>query len=324
MTRSPTIALACATLVAAHALVAQQAAQATPTQIATLAKVQAAIAVVHDSLDAQMAQPRNKKVEIQEQLKAKLRNDVAEILKQNGMTDAEYRRETFVVSSDAKARAVFDSALVAITGVPIPGQAPVGQRGGQVAVPPGPVGVHVGHVVNSFTDTPNRMGLLPVAMAEAQTAVQHAQLAARQPGNLDYMKTHAGHVIHAIDPNVIAAGPGLGYGLKKAATGIATHLDLAAAAAGATATQIMHAGHASTSAHNTEVRAQQLLELAQKIQASNTAAEAASLVGQMVSLAGQLIPGADINGDGRVTWEKGEGGLQQVDEHIKLMLGGGR
>jgi hypothetical protein len=27
-----------------------------------------------------------------------------------------------------------------------------------------------------------------------------------------------------------------------------------------------------------------------------------------------------VNGDGKISWEQGEGGLQQVQEHINLML----
>jgi hypothetical protein len=41
---------------------------------------------------------------------------------------------------------------------------------------------------------------------------------------------------------------------------------------------------------------------------------------QIVSLTEQLVAGADKNGDGRITWEEGEGGLQQAQEHVNLML----
>jgi hypothetical protein len=63
-----------------------------------------------------------------------------------------------------------------------------------------------------------------------------------------------------------------------------------------------------------------LLALAQKVQASTSATEAAALVSQMASLADQLIAGADANADGKITWEAGEGGLQMCDDHVKLML----
>jgi hypothetical protein len=145
-------------------------------------------------------------------------------------------------------------------------------------------------------------------------------LASRAATNLDMMKTHAGHVLNALDPTVMATGPGLGYGVKKAATGVATHIELAAKAQGASANVIMHATHIATSARNTVQRADKAIAIAQQIQAATTAADAAALVSQLVSITDQLINGADTNGDGRITWEEGEGGLQQADDHVALML----
>jgi hypothetical protein len=182
--------------------------------------------------------------------------------------------------------------------------------------------MHIGHVVNSFGDTPNAQGLLPVAFAEARVAIQHATLGARTPTNLDAMKLHAGHVINAIDPTIIATGPGLGYGLKKAALGVATHIDLAAKAPGASPNVILHANHVATSARNTVQRCDQVIALAQKIQAATTAEEAAALYNQLIPLTQQLVAGFDANSDGRITWEAGEGGLQQAQEHVNLLLAG--
>ena len=317
--------LACGSTAAAQQQ--HQAQAATPLgrdEIATLAKAQVAITVAHDSMDVLLAQARNKTTEMQQQLREKLRSQIEEILHHAGLSDEEYRTETYVVSTDAAARKTFDSVVVVLTGAPIPGQYVAPPGAAKVPVPAGPVGIHIGHVVNAFGDTPNGMGLLATAMAEARIAATHAGLAGRQPGNLEYMKTHAGHVINALDPTIIAAGPGLKYGLKKAALGVATHIELAAAAQGASANVITHARHVAMSARNTVDRSDQLLALAQKVQAATTAAEAAALVSQMVSLADQLIAGFDANADGRITWEHGEGGLQQCDEHLKLMLAGER
>ena len=38
---------------------------------------------------------------------------------------------------------------------------------------------HIGHVLDSFNGTPENMGLLPTAMAEAKVAADHAALAAK-------------------------------------------------------------------------------------------------------------------------------------------------
>jgi len=311
----------------AQAAAAQQTATATPREeITAFAKVHLAVSLARDSIQLQLAQPGNKKPETQKQLQEKLQTQIAEILHHAGMTEQEFDRKTYLVSTNAEARQAFDSVIARLTGQPTPGQvmATAAGRGpaaaATVAVPAGPAGIHIGHVVNAFSDTPNGQGLLPTAMAEARVAIQHAGLAARNTASLDAMKLHAGHVINALDPTVVTTGPGLGYGVKKAATGVATHIELAAKAQGASQNVVTHSVHIATSARNTVQRSDQIIGLAKQIQAATSAADAAALVSQMVSQCDQLMAGADANGDGRITWEAGEGGLQQVQQHVNLML----
>lgn len=306
---------------AGHASHAAAAMPLARDEIAALARVQVAINVAHDSTNAQLAKSGNKTAQAQQQLKDKLRAHIQQILHHGGLTGAEYRRRTFFVSSDTATRRVFDSVVVAITGAPLPGYA---ARAAVVPVPAGPAGTHIGHVLNGFSDTPALQGLLPAAMAEARIAAQHATLATRQADNLNYMKTHVLHVIHALDPSVIATGPGLGYGVKKAAAGVVTHIELAAAAPGASPNMVAHAQHVVIAVRNTIARADQMLALAQKVQTAASAAAAAALLSQIVSLSDQLIAGADANNDGRITYDVGEGGLQHADEHVRLMLAGAR
>ena len=302
--------------------------------IALLARVQVAIDIAHDSMDLQLAMVGNKKPEVQEALKERLRAQIAEILRRNGMTEAQYKRGTFIVSTDTSLRRTYDGLIVQLTGAPLPGgytppPAGGGGRGGRgggagattppIAVPAGAVGTHIGHVVNSFADTPNGMGLLPVAFAEARTAAQHAGLAGRA-ATLDGMKLHAGHVINAMDPTIVTTGPGLGYGMKKAALAVATHMELAAKAAGASKNVIMHSMHIATAARNAAAKADQVVALAKQVQAAATTAEATALLSQIVSLCNQVITGVDEKGDGRITWQTG--GLQQAQEHVNLMLAG--
>ena len=320
------VTVLCAPVASAQTPVGQPAAPApasasklTKDEITALAKVQIAIGVAHDSVDAEMAQPGNKKEQAQLQLQGKLRGQVDEILHNAGMTEQEYEAKTFVVSTDQAARKAFDEVVAQLTGAPLPGQ--VAPANAQVAnLPPGAVGMHIGHVVNSFNDTPNKAGLLPTAIGEASVAAQHAMLAARAPTNLDQMKLHAGHVIHAIDPTVVTSGPGRGYGLVKAATGVAMHIELAAKAPGASPNVILHANHVARASRNTVQRADSMLVLAKAIRAATSAGEAAKLVSQLASLAPQLMAGMDVNGDGRVTWD--EGGLQAAQDHVNLMLQG--
>jgi hypothetical protein len=299
-------------------------------EIALLARIQVAIDNAHDSTNLQLAMVGNKKPEAQEGLKAKLRAQIADILRRNGMTEEQYKRATFIVSTDSSVRRTYDGLIVQLTGAPLPGgytPPPAGGgRGGRggattppIAVPAGAVGTHIGHVVNSFADTPNGMGLLPVAFAEARTAAQHAGLAAKA-ATLDAMKLHAGHVLNAMDPTVVTAGPGLGYGMKKAALAVANHIELAAKAAGASPNVLTHSVHIATAARNAAAKADQIVALAKQVQAAATTTEATALLSQIVSLCDQVIAGVDEKGDGRITWQTG--GLQQAQEHVNLMLAG--
>ena len=288
-------------------------------ELAAFAKVHVAISVVHDSLGTLLAGRFNTTESAQKSVRDSLQARIGAILHHSGMSEAEYQKKTYIVGTDGDIRKSFDSLIAKLTGVPTPGQV-VGVA--VIAVPAGPVGTHIGHVVNTFNGAPDLMGLLPTALAEARIAITHAALGARQPGNLEYMKLHAGHVINALDPSIVAAGPGRGYGAKKAAQGVADHIALAAKAEGASQHVILHASHVGTSARNVVTRCEQAIVLAKDVQSATTVEEAAKAMSQLVSITEQLVAGYDANSDGKVTWEAGEGGLQQAQEHVTLMLAG--
>ena len=298
----------------------QKPALMTEADIKAFAALHVAISKVQDSVDAQLAAAKYKTSEHQKTLRETRRTAVAGIISKSGLTDAEYQRRRFLVSTDSATRRSFDVIVAGLTGAPLPGQVAAAPAAVTIAVPAGQAGVHIGHVVNAFPDVPGGIGLLPIALAEARTASQHAALAARDPANLAAMKLHTGHVLHALDPSIVAMGPGKGYGVRKGATGIAAHIELAAKAEGASAGVTAHAPHIATAARSTITRLDQIVALAKQIQAATAAPEAAALVTQMASLCEQLVTGADANSDGRVTFQAGEGGLQQAQEHVNLLL----
>lgn len=182
---------------------------------------------------------------------------------------------------------------------------------------------HIGHVMDAFKDTPKGQGLLPTAVGEAQVVAQHAALALRSTSDLAAMKLHAGHVMHAIDPTLTENnGPGLGYGLKKAVAAATYHIELAAKDKDASANVKTHAAHVVASFTNVTRRADEIVDLAQKLRNSSSVTEAAALTAQINTIAEALVPGVDANKDGRVGWELGEGGLQQAQLHMTLMKKG--
>ena len=95
----------------------------------------------------------------------------------------------------------------------------------------GPASIaHVKHVTEGWKDTPGKMGLGPIMEEEAMIAEKHAGFAASKPGDLKWVKTHIRHVRHAIDASSEPSfsGPGKGYGVIKAAGGVAKHINFAA------------------------------------------------------------------------------------------------
>lgn len=178
---------------------------------------------------------------------------------------------------------------------------------------------HMGHVTKAWKDTPDSMGFLPTAIAEAKIAALHAGLAAKNPGDLGWMQTHANHILHALDASMRTKGPGLGYGVVKASSNVSKHINLAAKSADASDNVRAHAVQVAASSDNTAKWAKQMIALSKKVLTSGYASQAAALVAQIVTLSGQLLEGVDANGDGSISWHEGEGGLNEANKHMGFM-----
>ena len=185
-----------------------------------------------------------------------------------------------------------------------------------------PAHTHMGHVVDGFRGTPDGQGLLPTAVAEAEVAAQHAGFAGRDASNLDGMKRHMGHVLNAMDPTEVESGPGLGYGVKAAAAGVARHIGLAAGSEGASDNIKTHGNHVSTAAGNVVTWVDEVIALARQVQEATEASAAAGMVDEIIELTNAIVSGTDTNGDGRTGWQEGEGGLAQATQHMNLMKRG--
>ncbi len=182
--------------------------------------------------------------------------------------------------------------------------------------------VHIGHVMDGWKDTPEGKGLLPTAIAEAAIASQHAGFSAKKSGDLVWMKTHIRHVLHAVDPSMEAKGPGLGYGVIKAAMGAKKHINFSAGSPDASKNVKLHTPHVSTSLDNSVARAKEIVRICNQALGASSAAAAAPLVKKVNVLTGQLLQGADANGDGKITWKQNEGGLKEAEKHMGFMKKG--
>lgn len=166
-----------------------------------------------------------------------------------------------------------------------------------------PAHLHLGHVMTNWRDTPGTQGFLPVAIGEARIAATHAKLAS-ESAELDGMKLHAGHVLHALDPSIEPKGPGAGYGVKKAAAGALQHLEFAAKGEGASENIHTHAAHVSASLNAVLKFTDQAIAVVQKVRAASDAMEAGRLVSELSALLAQIS----------------EGALHQAQTHMELML----
>lgn len=137
---------------------------------------------------------------------------------------------------------------------------------------------HMDHLTKGWKDTPGGKGLLPTAIAEAKIAAQHAGFAGKKPDNPGWMQSHTRHVLHAVDPSRQTKGPGLGYGVKKAALGCAKHVGLAAKGDGASKNVKAHSVHVATACNNSAARAKEIIALGKFVLSSQDAKSAAGLV----------------------------------------------
>jgi hypothetical protein len=80
--------------------------------------------------------------------------------------------------------------------------------------------------------------------------------------------------------------------------------------------------HVAASARTVSQRADEVAELAARVQAAANASDAAALVQEMQTVAQQLVTGRDADGNGQVGWQEGEGGLAQVEQHMGFLTAG--
>ena len=166
-----------------------------------------------------------------------------------------------------------------------------------------PAHLHIGHVMTNWRDTPGARGFLPVAVDEARVAALHAGLAAKAT-NLDDIKTHAGHVLHALDPSMEPKGPGAGYGVKKAVEGALEHLTLAAKSDGATVTVTTYTIRSRAPLMNVLKYVDQAGLVVQRIRAATDTAEALGLAADLAALTQRIS----------------DDGLQPVQTSMDLIL----
>ena len=177
---------------------------------------------------------------------------------------------------------------------------------------------HIGHVADMFNGTPDNVGLLAAAQAEAEVAAAHAGYAAGSE-DLGGIQRHITHVLHAIDASTSERGPGKGYGLIAAASGCAQHIGMAGESDDASGAVKTHSTHVKASCQNVVTWAESIVAKAAEVAAATDMAAAKTLADEIAAMTQAILVGTDADGNGRVSWGEGEGGLEQAATHLRLM-----
>jgi len=191
------------------------------------------------------------------------------------------------------------------------------------APPPSDAGYdHIEQLMTAYTGTPGDLGLIPVGLAEAVIAAEHAELAAADSTTLEEIKREVGYVLHALDPYVMSVGFGVGYGVRAAVREAEPHMALLVQTEGTSENVAFHAMRALASLMNVAPWVDEAVSLGERIRSAASMSEAAPLVARLERLCHSILRGVDADRDGRVSWRAGEGGLRQVSWHMTLMQRG--
>jgi hypothetical protein len=185
-----------------------------------------------------------------------------------------------------------------------------------------PVPVHVAHLADSYIDTPTGMGLLRTAVAEAEIAARHSGLAVGDSLSVDRMRQHAGHVLHTLDPSLVPAGPGMGYGVKRAAVAAVQHLELVMAGDSVSENVSVHTTYIAAALADVVEWTDEAISTAERLQLAPSLSDARPLARRLDQLCRAILYGQDANGDGVVLWNRGESGLAQAVQHMNLLKRG--
>ncbi|MCY4645956.1 MAG: hypothetical protein OXE73_03675 [Gammaproteobacteria bacterium] len=177
---------------------------------------------------------------------------------------------------------------------------------------------HIGHVADMFNGTPDNVGLLAAAQAEAEVAALHAELAVGS-SDLAGIQRHIVQLLYAINPSTSDGGPGKGYGLARAASGCADHIGMAGRSDDASHAVRAHSIHVQTSCRNVATWAEGIVEKGAAVAAATDLEAAMALAEEIAAMTEAIVSGTDADDSGRVSWGEGEGGLAQALMHLRLM-----
>jgi len=186
--------------------------------------------------------------------------------------------------------------------------------------PPSIAHAHIGHATTGWRYTPDQKGLYQVAEEETKIARDHAGYAVERLDNIDLIKLHVGHVMHALNPESQKEGPGLGFGAKKALTEAASHITYAAGSEDASENVRNFAEPFNRNAEAIVQRYDLILALGEEILQTSSNQDAAALAGEILILSRANVEGTDSDGNNAIGPAADEYGLKQLRAQITDMI----
>ena len=198
--------------------------------------------------------------------------------------------------------------------------------------------IHIRHLLVSFPDTPEKIGLEVGMRGQLQILRRHAEFLHDAEVGKDFaaVKLHAEHIVNLIEGTEGAnygdlnkdgqiSNPGDGFGLIKNGThvgyldGSKTHAALAAAAPDATADIKLHAGHVGITVDTVSSWMTTIRDRALAITKASDIGSTTGAANEVLVLANQALNGVDLKGDGLILPIPGSGGGLTSYQHAQLM-----
>jgi len=184
------------------------------------------------------------------------------------------------------------------------------------------VRMHLEFVADRYFETPDGRGLLPTALAEADIALEYARLAAADSTSIAAIRRYATYVLHAVDPALVQSGPGYGYGVRAAASGVLREMGYALAIDSLSDNIRLHARYVVSAMENVVRWIDEVAVLANETVSAPTLSQATAAAGRLLQTTEAMTRGVDGKGDGRRGWPDGAEGIEQAAYHLTLMKRG--
>ncbi|MEW5726988.1 MAG: hypothetical protein AB1918_04105 [Pseudomonadota bacterium] len=160
-------------------------------------------------------------------------------------------------------------------------------------------------------------GAFDLARTNAALAQRHTKAALRQT-DLAAMKAEVVAAVHAIDPSLVPQGAAVGPGLRSALAAAVERL-LALQATGGEGEAGLRATAASVAGQTALMRTDEALREAWGALAAASTSQAIPSLVRLDDQLNRIQVGQDVDGDGQVSWNQGEGGIQQAWSFTRQM-----